>query len=185
MPTSRTVEAQAASNPKSPLVYVKAHQEAMRMALVQITAMQPSVGPHKPRPVEPQAQHKQEHSHNGRDGLVAMDSKLMSIKKLRPDAQHQLSCPSSSSSSSSADPTLSQSTSAFNSLNHLKLPAHSLTQLPLQTKTKMPSIQNIVILAAMASSALASPLMARDSCNISPSATGTQTPLSDLVCWIT
>lgn len=42
----------------------------------------------------------------------------------------------------------------------------------------MPSFQNIVILAAMASSALASPLMVRDSCNIAPSATGTQTPLS-------
>ncbi|KKY35544.1 hypothetical protein UCDDA912_g04505 [Diaporthe ampelina] len=43
----------------------------------------------------------------------------------------------------------------------------------------MPSIQNIVILAAMASSALASPLLARDSCNVTPSASGSQTPISE------
>lgn len=43
----------------------------------------------------------------------------------------------------------------------------------------MPSFQQIVIIAAMAaSSALASPLMARDSCNVAPSASGSQTPLS-------
>jgi len=42
----------------------------------------------------------------------------------------------------------------------------------------MPSFQNIVLIAAMASSALASPLMARDSCNVAPAATGSQTPLS-------
>lgn len=55
-----------------PLLYVKAHQEAMRRTLVQIMAMQPSADPHKPRSVEPQAQYRQEHSRDVRDGLVAV-----------------------------------------------------------------------------------------------------------------
>lgn len=69
VPTNRTVEVQAASDPECPLLYVKAHQEAMRMTLVQIMAMQPSADPHKPRSVEPQAQYRQEHSRSGRDEL--------------------------------------------------------------------------------------------------------------------
>lgn len=132
MPTNRTVEAQAASDPGLPLMYVKTHQEAMRMTLVQIMAMQPSVGPHKPRPVEPQAQGKQEHSRNGRDGLVAMDSKLMSIKKLRPDVQHQLSCPSSSSSSSSSSASI---TLTINFNNQSSQPSKAISSFTHTTST--------------------------------------------------